>query len=150
MILGKRGIAEIVAALLMISITVSCFLLFYIYSVGLFGQLQGTTVQQSYSDSIALEFYDWTNPSTLKIEVRNVGSTNIAIRAIYVASQNITSITWGIPPNTCAGGTLKVQATCLIQLSGLSGFTGGTSYSVVLATTHDALVHLSATVGQLG
>ena len=150
MVLDKKAVAEIIAALLMITITISCFVVFYLYSVGLFGQLQGAQVQQSYSDTITLEFYDWTNPATLKIEVRNVGSTNIVIRAIYIAANNITAITWGTPPNTCTGGNLPVQATCLIQLPAPGGLTAGTSYSVVLATSRGALVRLTATVGQIG
>ena len=150
MALGKKAVAEIIAALLMITITISCFVVFYLYSVGLFGQLTGAQVQQSYSDTISLEFYDWTNPATLKMEVRNVGSTNIVIRAIYIAANNITSITWGTSPNTCTGGNLPVQATCLIQLPAPGGLTLGTSYSVVLATSRGALVRMSATVGQVG
>jgi hypothetical protein len=155
MILGKRAVSEILAALLMITITVACFTVFYLYSVGLFGQLQGAQPQQSYVDRIALEFYDWTQPATLKMEIRNVGSSNIIIKAVYIDGINVTTITWGNSPNTCPSGNLPVEATCLVQLTppgglNLSAADDGMSYSVVFATARGGQIRLSATVGQTG
>ena len=150
MILGKKAISEVLGALLMITITVSAFTLFYLYSVGLFGQLQGAQPQQVYVDKIALEFYDWTTPAQLKMEIRNVGSSNIIIKAVYIASNNVTTITWGSPPNTCTSGILPVQASCLLQLTAPSGLTVGVAYSVIIATARGGQIRLSATVGQIG
>lgn len=148
MILGKRAISEVLGALLMITITVSAFTGFYLYTVGLFGRLQGAQPQQVYVDKIAFEFYDWTNPAQLKVEIRNVGSSNIIIKAVYIASDNIT--TWDNPPYTCNNGNLPVEASCLVQLTAPSGLTVGIAYSVVFATARGGQMRLSATVGQSG
>jgi flagellin-like protein len=155
MILGKRAVSEILGALLMITITVAAFTVFYLYSVGVFGQLQGAQPQQPYVDRIALEFYDWTDSSSahlLKMEIRNVGSSNIIIRAVYINANNVTTITWGSAPNTCPSGNLAVQASCLLQLTQPSGLnlTPGIAYSVVFSTARGGQIRLSATFGQTG
>jgi len=152
MILGKRAVSELLAALLVITITVAGFTVFYLYSVGLFGQLQGAQPQQPYVDRIALEFYDWTNPAQLKMEIRNVGSSNVVIRAVYINANNVTTITWGSAPNTCPSGNLAVQASCLLQLTQPSGLnlTPGIAYSVVFSTARGGQIRLSATFGQTG
>jgi flagellin-like protein len=157
MILGKRAISEVLGALLMIMITVTAFTLFYVYTAGVFGQLQGAQPQQPYVDRIALEFYDWTS-SPLKMEIRNVGSSNVIIKAAYIAGINVTKITWSSQPgssSTCPNGNnMPVQATCLVQLTppppSELALTDGISYSVVLSTARGEQISLSATFGQVG
>jgi flagellin-like protein len=156
MILGKRAVSEILGALLMITITVAGFTVFYVYTVGLFGQLQGAQPQQPYVDRIALEFYDWTS-APLKMEIRNVGSSTVIIKAVYIAGINSTkSWIWNSAlggSNTCPNGnSMPVQATCLVQLTPPSvlTLTAGISYSVVFSTARGEQISLSATFGQVG
>ena len=82
---GKKAVSEIVAATLLITITVAASVIFYVYSSNLLGSLTGTQPQSGlYSNQITLEYYDWTTLSSLILTVRNVGSGLANIAAFYV------------------------------------------------------------------
>jgi hypothetical protein len=146
----RKGISQIIAAMFMISLAVAGALIVYVYSTGLLGTLQGAKPQQSFADQLALEYYDWTNTTNLKMQVRNVGSSNMVIKEIFIYGSNITKITWGMPPNTCPNGNMPVQAACLIQLTPPTGLTNGTAYPVVFVTSTGTTIRFSAIYGQTG
>jgi flagellin-like protein len=105
---AKKGIAEIVAVLLLILITVAGATILYVYSSGLLGSLQGAQPQKSYAQVISVEYYDWTAAGngndltlhTLKIAIRNVGSGIAVLSEFFVGGVKITTIT-----GTCTGYT---------------------------------------------
>jgi hypothetical protein len=91
--MGKRGVSEIAAAMLLITITVAASIIIYFYSSGLLGSLQGAQPQQGqYTNQITLEYYDWTDPAlhTLKVTFRNTGSGLAIFAAFYVSGQAVT------------------------------------------------------------
>lgn len=148
--MGKRAVSQTVAAMMMLALTVSGFIILYAYAVGLFGSLQGGGPQQPFVDNIALEYFDWTDKTgVLKMQIRNVGSSNIIIKDVFIAGNLTTGITWGTAPNTCPSGNLPVQAACLVQLPCPSGLTNGMAYSVVFVTSSGAQMSFRVTKGQL-
>lgn len=135
---------------MLIAISVTGSFLLYAYAAGVFGSLQAGQPKQSYMDQIALEFYDWTDPSVLKLQVRNVGSANIQIVDIVISGTIVTTVTWG----TCTSGSLPVQASCFIQLttpgSLLPTLRSGYAYSVSIITSSGGKISFSAVYQQTG
>ena len=148
---GRRGVSNIIAVMILVAISVTGSLLFYAYVSGVFGQLQGAQPKQAYMDQIALEFYDWTT-STLKVQIRNVGSSNIRIVSVYIAGKNVTNIVWGNSPDTCTGGNLPVQKGCYIELTKPTALAlqPGFSYPITLITYSGAKISFSAVYTQTG
>lgn len=154
---GRRGLSNIIAVMFLIVISVTGSFVLYAYASGIFGQLQAAQPKQSYTDQIALEFYDWTDSSsthTLKLQIRNVGSTNIQIVDIFISGTRVINVTWGTPPDTCNGGYLPVQRGCYVQLttpvSLISSLRAGFAYPVSFITSSGAKVSFSAVFEQTG
>ena len=145
---NRKAVSEVIAALLLIMITVAGAVMLYAYASGLMGHLQGTSNQQPYLQQIALEYYDWTVIGTLKLTVRNVGSASAAIQSAdwFVNGQKIAT-----PGGTCTG-SLNPQTSCRADLtvSFASSLTVGFSYPVKLATKEGAIFSYSCILGQTG
>ena len=144
--LGRKGLSNVIAVLLLILTAVSGGVILYIYSSGLMGSLQGVQPQQSYLDQIAIEYYDWT-AGVLKVQLRNVGTRNIVIVDVFIVGYKVQNMIWG----TCQNG-LPVQASCLLQLTPPSAVVlqTGIAYSVVIATKAGTMINFEAVFGQSG
>jgi hypothetical protein len=167
---GKKAVSELVAIMMLISITVAAAFVIYVYSSGLLGSLTGAQPQTGlYTNQITLEYYDWTSctptscsRSTLKLTIRNVGSGLANIAAYYVSGKLIT---YPISSTTCTSvtGTVLVtsavssvtslvpQATCTVTLAmpttGLT-ITSGVAYEVKIATNNGGVFAYSCVAGQ--
>jgi hypothetical protein len=128
--MGKRGVSEIAAAMLLITIAVAASIIVYVYSSGLFGSLQGAQPQQGqYTNQITLEFYDWTASGTgddtlhtLRVTLRNTGSGLAVLAAFYVSGQAVTLKSGGTCAvfNSTRTTTLYPQATATATAAGRS------------------------------
>jgi FlaG/FlaF family flagellin (archaellin) len=76
----NRGIATIIAALLLIAIAIAAGVLLYVFSMGLMGSLSGSGGQQV-KDQVIMEAYNWVTSNTLIINFRNTGSTTVNLFA---------------------------------------------------------------------
>jgi flagellin-like protein len=145
---SRKGASEIIAAMLLIVITVAASVLMYAYVSGLMGRLQGAAVRQPYLEQVTLDYYDWTTLSTLRLAIRNVGVTkvNIAGADYFINGQLITS-----PTTVCGTFTASAlipQGSCLVTLTSPSGLTSGVAYSVKIATKDGAIFSYSCIAGQ--
>jgi len=125
---GKKGISELVAAMLLILIAIAGGIIVYVYSSGMLGSLQAAQPQQSYANTIALEYYDWSKATTdyaknhvLKVILRNVGSGRGILADFFINGTQVTltAATNATYPSTCAQFTtssLNPQATCTAYL----------------------------------
>jgi hypothetical protein len=132
----------------MIALAVTAGIVVYIYSSGLMGSLQGSNVQQPYSETITLDYYQWkmqsTANGTLMLDLRNTGSTQVTLTDFFIA---------GNPVNrTCFGSCspyLNVNAPVMnvtLTYSGLT-FTQGVSYNVRVVTQNGAVFDFACIAG---
>ncbi|MGA2460029.1 MAG: archaellin/type IV pilin N-terminal domain-containing protein [Candidatus Bathyarchaeia archaeon] len=132
---AKKGIAEIVAVLLLILITVAGATILYVYSSGLLGSLQGAQPQKPYSQMISVEYYDWSSTTaagvatnsqcydktlhTLCLNLRNVGSGVAVLSEFFVAGVKITQPITG----TCAAYTISQTTFAYSTVTGIPTYT---------------------------
>lgn len=143
---GRKGISEIVAALLLILIVIAGSILVYVYSSGLLGSLQGAQPQQPYANQITLEYYDWTSTTTLTLTLRNVGSGRGILTDFFVGGQ-LLPLKAG---STCVTTTLLApQSSCkaILDTSTLT-ISNGVAYVVKVVTRDGSVFSYSCIAGQ--
>ncbi len=149
---SRRGVSEVISAVMLILITFSAGVLLYVYSSGLMAGLQVSRSATPYLDSVALEYYDWTTLNTLKLALRNTGPVNVVLADFYIAgTKNTSPLSFGSGCNS-PNGALPVQSSCTITFptpGGLS-ITNGLAYSVKLVATDGATFSYSCIAGQTG
>lgn len=156
--LGRKGASEIIAAMLLIVITVAASVLLYAYVSGLMGRLQGASISQPYLEQVSLDYYDWTScnsnpcPSTSKLilTLRNVGVTKVTLSDFFISgTRNTTDLTFGTGCNS-PQGVFNVQGTCMVTFLMPSGFSAspGIAYSVKLVSKDGAVLSYSCIAGQ--
>jgi len=155
---SRKGASEIIAAMLLIVITVAASILLYAYVSGLMGRLQGVSVQQPYLEQVALDYYDWSGTSTcspsitiLCLTLRNVGVAKVTMSDFFIAgTRNTTGLTFGAGCNSPQRGVLAVQSSCVLTFPVPSGFTPtpGVAYNVKIVTKDGAILSYSCIAGQ--
>ena len=155
--LRRRGVSEVIAAMLLIVITVAAAVLLYAYVSGVMGRLQGAAVSQPYLEQVSLDYYDWSGTSTcsttiaiLCLTLRNVGVAKVTMSDFFIAgTRNTTDLTFG--PG-CSKGVLAVQASCVLTFPVPSsvGATSGDAYGVKVGTKDGAIFSYSCIAGQAG
>ena len=155
---SRRGISEIISALLVICITVSAATLLGAYASGLMGRLQ-KQVSQPYTEQLTLDYYSWTcstscdNPGPTLI-IRNDGAAQITLGDFYVqgvsiATSSITHTNCPSPGPSSNWYTLPVQNTCQLTLlipSTLTA-TSGVAYIVKFVATDGTIFTFSCIAG---
>ena len=159
MLSSRKAISDIVAVMLMILIVMAGTTIFYVYSMGLFGSLQGAQPQTPYTKQIALDNYIWINSTsnsnlqTLNLTLRNTGKASVTLADFFINGTKIPSgsVTYQVgcssPP-----GVLAIQASCVVTLSGLDvtvGVRSGMAYSVKVVTVDGAIFTFSCIAGDL-
>ena len=87
----KKGVSPVIAVLLMIAIAVAAAILVYVWAMGLIGTLTGTGGQQV-KEQIIMDAYNWQTPAgPMTIYMRNVGSSQIIVDAVYVGGASAAS-----------------------------------------------------------
>ena len=150
---SKKGIDQIIAALLMVVIVVIASVMVFTYSTGLFGAL--LIAPKTATENISLEYaaFSPTNDN-VTLYIRNTGSTPITLKSYYVsdsAGDVYARINWASGPSVAPGPfpskaqpstppQILISSACLgtCPYSGAgSGFTfvPGNPYTIVLVTS---------------
>jgi len=101
---SRKGISEIVAALLVVCITVSAGTLLAAYASGLMGSIQNPITTQPYTEALTLEYYTWLDcPSgstcsgssqSPTLTIRNDGAATVTLVDFFMQGvRNTTSLT---------------------------------------------------------
>jgi len=146
---AKKGISELIAAMILILIAIAGGIIVYIYSSGVLGSLQGARPQQQYVNQISLEFYDWTTTSTLKLTLRNVGSGQGILADFFVSGSQVFMNT-GDPSNTCTDTDALLPGSACTAVLDTSGLTVmlGVNYIVRVVTRDGSVFSYSCIAGQ--
>jgi flagellin-like protein len=142
---SKRGVSQVIAALLLIAIAVAAAILLYVFSIGLLGSL-GTGGGQQTKEQLIMEAYNFPTASSgqgsLTLTVRNVGpaSVNIGsadffINGVMVSPSGGACSTTLTPGGSCtttltyAGTSLVAGAAYPLKIVSPTG--GVFSYSII-------------------
>jgi flagellin-like protein len=135
---SKKAVSPVIATLLMIAVAVAASVIVYVWSAGLLGTLMGGGGAQV-KEQVIMEAYDWVATGTLKIYVRNVGSSAVKIVAVYV----------GGSLNTMAVD-LPVKAATSISPNTLGTVSSGTAYTIKVVTETGGVFSFSCICGSSG
>jgi len=135
---SKKAVSPVIATLLMIAVAVAASVIVYVWSAGLLGTLMGGGGAQV-KEQLILEAYNWGTAGSLDLYLRNVGSSDVVVAAVYV----------GGAPNTRTD-TISVKVSSKIALSSLTGFTAGTAYTIKVVTSTGGVFSFSAICGTAG
>jgi len=131
---AKRGIEPIVAAILLIVITVVAAVLLYMWFSGYLTATTGSVSSMSSPEEFQVVAANLSKSSGLRAYIQNTGSTTITITSVYILNPttnslmcNVTITQVQILPGQIALITGKIPAVCTI--------TSGTSYPVMFVTT---------------
>jgi len=106
----RKAVSPVIATLLIVAIAVAAAIITYVWSMGLLGGLMGTGGQQT-KEQLIVEFYDWKDLATIKFSLRNVGSVNCLIAAVYLEGEDLTAGGDTISIGTNKGYTKTVTGT---------------------------------------
>jgi len=159
---SRRGVSEIIAALLVVCITVSAGTLLAAYASGVMGRLQ-TTVTQPYTKQLTLEYYSWldcppgstcsgttcsgTSSQCPTLTIRNDGAASITLADYFMQGIQITPVS----PDTCpsAPSALAVQSSCTLTFPIPSSLTvtSGLAYTVKFVANDGTIFTFSIIAG---
>jgi flagellin-like protein len=143
---NRRGVNTIIAALLLIAITVAAAILLYVFAIGLLGSLGSSGGSQT-KQQLVLEAYNWVSSPSLTLNLRNVGSAAIAVSSADVF---VNGISQAQPLTAC--GTLQPTGSCVVTFdvntSGASSLLGGVSYVLKIVTPDGAVFSYTVINGQ--
>jgi len=152
---SRKGVSEILAALLLISITLAAGTLFAVYASGLMGRI---LVPEStpYTEQLTLDYYTWSCPSGNcnnpgpTVIIRNDGEASVTLADFYI--QGVSIATSSITHSNCPSPnwyTLPIQNTCTLTLPIPSSLTviSGSAYAVKLVATDGTIFTFSCIAG---
>lgn len=142
---GNRAVAQVIAALLLIAITVGAAVLLYVFAIGLLGNFE-TTGGQQMSEQLMLEAYSWSS-GVITGAFRNVGSSAIPLGQADVFVNGNTA---GHPGGTCSGLTLAPQQGCAFIVTTSGGYIMGAMYPMKVVTPVGGVFTYPVTYGSTG
>lgn len=157
---SRRAVSEIIAALLIVCITVSAATLFAAYASGIMGAIQ-KPVSQPYTEQLTIDYYCWgswsggyCNTSTITsvlVTIRNDGAATITFADFFIQGFKATSVTPSSSgcPSASSPYYLNVQSVCTLTISVPTGLTvkSGIAYSVKFVATDGSIFTFSCIAG---
>ncbi len=156
---SRKAVSEIIAALLIICITVSAGTLLAAYASGLMGRIQPPVASQPYTEQLTLEYYYWLNcPSgstcsgsskSPTLTIRNDGAATVKLVDFFMQGNSSTPAGSG---GICPSGppyTLPVQQSCTLTFTIPTGMTvtSGIAYTLKLVASDGAIFTFSCIAG---
>lgn len=157
--LGRKDASEIIAAMLLIVITVAAAVLMYAYASGLMGRLQGASTSQLYLEQVSLDYYDWTTLSKLTLIIRNVGVAKVTVSDVFIngvlQTATLSNIGSGTGCNTPTGN-VPLNTACVETISTFVGTpfsgsatpTSGVAYPIKIISSDGGVFSYSCIAGQ--
>ena len=146
---NNKAVSQVIAALLLIAISVAAAVLVYVFSIGLLGSLQSSGGQQA-KQQLIMEAYAWNNavpPTILALTVRNVGPSQIQVSDVFINGV-LKAAAYGGAFGGAGGSTLGVGSSGTITLNGLAGYSSGVAYTIKVVSIDGAVFSYSAICGQ--
>jgi flagellin-like protein len=146
---SRKGLSEIVSALLVICITISVGTLFAAYASGLMGNILMAR-SQPYTEQLTLDYYTWPCPNgsctNLVITIRNDGAATVTLSDFFIQGVKVSTPTPGSNCPSSSPISLTVQSTCTLTFP-VTTVTSGVAYIVKLVANDGTIFTFSCIAG---
>ena len=145
----NKAVSQVIAALLLIAISVAAAVLVYVFSIGLLGSLQSSGGQQA-KQQVIMEAYNWqvSSTGTVTLTLRNVGPAAVEFSDAFINGQSVLAGATGDCKFNDPTHVLDVGTSCTMGLVPIIAPSGGVAYTVKLVTIDGAVFSYSAIYGQ--
>jgi hypothetical protein len=143
---SPRGVALIISALMLIAISVTVCISFYVYSTKIMGSLEGANPPET-MDNLRIEAYNWNPVTSLVLNVRNTGTDVLTLNTANWLVNGVMQ-----PTGSLSGcpATLTPGTSCAEAINPISGtVTNGIVYVVKIVLSDGAIFATSAIAGQV-
>jgi len=147
---SRRGVSEIIAALLVICIIVSAGTLFAVYASGIMGGLQSPLPSQPYTEQFSVEDYNWITLGSLIVNVRNTGvvTVNLATADYYLSGIKLTTAPTFSCVSPATSTAVAPNGACNLTWSlTASSYSSGIMYVLKIVVTNGAKFTFSLIAG---
>ena len=145
---NNKAVSQVIAALLLIAISVAAAVLVYVFSIGLLGSLQSGGGQQA-KQQVIMEAYNWNNlspPTKLDMTLRNVGPAQFQFSDVFINGALVTPASSGCMSATPA--ILGVGSSCVLEIgTPPASYNTGVSYVIKIVSIDGAVMSYSAICG---
>jgi len=145
---NNRGVSQVIAALLLIAISVAAAILLYVFAIGLLGSL-GTSGGAQTKEELILEAYSFPIAGPVAISVRNVGPDSINIGGADFFINGVKATLGAGTGTSCVGATLTPTQACggSLTLGTMSSLVSGASYPLRIVTPDGGVFSYPVTAG---
>ena len=136
----RKGVSEVIAALLIICITVAAGTLFAAYASGLMGRIQPTAISQPYTEQFSVEYYNWNTLGSLIVDVRNTGlaTVNLATADYFLSGIQLTTAPTFSCVSPATSTAVAPSGACSLTWSLTAGsYSSGIAYVLKIVLTKD-------------
>jgi flagellin-like protein len=141
---SRRGVSQVIAALLLIAIAVAAAVLLYVFAIGLLGSLASSGGQQT-KQQVIMEAYFFSG-SALTISVRNVGAATVDMSGADYFLNGVSAT----PDNGCML-TLTISGSCTTTLTvTTTNLSSGAGYPLKIITPEGGVFSYSVIYGGSG
>jgi flagellin-like protein len=142
---SRRGVSQVIAALLLIAIAVAAAILLYVFAIGLLGSL-GTSGGQQTKEQVIMEAYRFPTSGALTISVRNVGAATVDMSGADYFLNGVSAT----PDGGCML-TLTISGSCTTTLTvTTSNLSSGAGYPLKIITPDGGVFSYSVIYGGSG
>jgi len=136
--MNRKAVSPVISVLLMVAVAVAAAILVYVWGMGLIGTLQTGGGSQT-REQVELDAYNWKDPGTLSLYLRNVGASDVTVDAVYIGGVEATVTDTLL---TVLAGAVKVDVTPV------GTFTAGVAYTVKVVTQSGGVFTFSCICGR--
>jgi len=141
--LSGRGVAIIISAFIVIMLTVTAGVMFYVYSNRILGNLLNVNLPET-MDNLSIEAYNWNTLSTLNVTVRNIGTNVLTLSTAHWFVAGVMQTTQGCSVTLNPG----ISCTAKITITGVT-VSAGIMYVVKIVLSDGAVFAASLIAGQV-
>jgi len=127
--IGRKALSPVMAVLLMLAVFIASGVVTYLWAMGLLGGLMGTGGTQT-KEQIVVDAYKWNvSSNALILYLRNVGSVEVVLDAIYIdgvqvcsnMSRTLSATGTAVAVSVTSPGKYTPGATCTLKVATKSG-----------------------------
>jgi len=149
---SRRAVSQIIAALLLVCITVSAAALFATYASGLMGKILTPVTAQPYTEQFSVEYYAWNTTSSLIVHVRNTGSAtvNLSTADYFLSGIKLTTAPTFSCVSPATSTAVGPTGACSLTWSSLTSYSSGIAYVLKIVLTDGSTFTFSLIAGNTG